>query len=343
MTRDQDVSEDDDPDSGEGGAETLALSVPEEGGGIRLDKYIAASLPDVSRSRVQAMIAAGDVRVDGVMATGGSAKLKGGEAITVILAPPVDDTPEPENIPLDIVYEDDDLLVINKAVGMVVHPAPGHRSGTLVHALLYHCGESLSGIGGVRRPGIVHRLDRETSGLMIVAKHDRAHQGLAAQLADRSLSRVYEALVWGVPDLPSGWIDKPIGRHPGQRTKMTVGGQNGRAARTHYKVIKAYRGAVSHVACTLETGRTHQIRVHMNAIGLPLVGDPLYGAQGTKARALVKRAAWDGDVPRALLSFPHQALHARHIRFQHPVSEQEMHFESDLPAAFADLISKLKQ
>jgi len=246
-----------------------------------------------------------------------------GDQIEIILPPPVPAEPRAQAIALKIVFEDEHMLVIDKPAGLVVHPAPGSPDGTLVNALLAHCSETLSGIGGVARPGIVHRLDKDTSGLMVVAKHDRAHQGLSAQLLDRSLGRTYLAFVWGTPTPRAGKIDAPIGRHPVDRKKMAVV-KSGRSAVTHYEVLEILDGA-SLVKCKLETGRTHQIRVHLSHIGHPLVGDPVYG----KGRR-------PPPIPLA-----RQALHATEIRFIHPVTGKPMTFHSDLPPDLSALQSVL--
>ena len=231
---------------------------------------------------------------------------------------------EAQDIPLDVVYEDADIIVINKPRGMVVHPAPGHPDGTLVNALMYHCGDSLSGIGGERRPGIVHRIDKDTSGLIVAAKNDMAHKGLSAQLSDHSLYREYEAVVTGHMRGDSGVIDKPIGRHPVDRKRMAVTEKNSKAAVTHWKLLAEYRG-YSHIQCRLETGRTHQIRVHMASIGHPLLGDGLYGAK-------CPDKGLEG-----------QCLHARRLRFIHPRSGEEHIAEAPLPPYFVDVINKLGQ
>ena len=239
----------------------------------------------------------------------------------------VPDTPAPaenpaQDIPLDVVYEDDDVIVVNKPRGLVVHPAPGHPDGTLVNALLFHCGGSLSGVGGERRPGIVHRLDRDTSGLIIAAKNDEAHLSLSAQLSDRSLSRVYEAVVHGGFRTDAGTIDAPIGRHPADRKRMAVTTKSSRPAVTHWEVIARYRG-FTHVRCVLETGRTHQIRVHMAHIGHPLLGDMVYGA---------------GKPEKGLEG---QCLHARELKFRHPRTGEELRLTSQLPEYFTDVLSRL--
>ena len=249
-----------------------------------------------------------------------------GERIDALLArafPETEALPvEAQNIPIDIVYEDGDLAVINKARGMVVHPAPGHPDGTLVNALLFHCGDSLSGIGGVQRPGIVHRIDKDTSGLLVVAKNDFAHQGLSAQLSDHSLCREYEAVVNGVLREQSGTVDKPIGRHPVDRKRMAVTEKNSKRAVTHWELLESYRG-YARVLCRLETGRTHQIRVHMASIGHPLLGDGLYGAK-------CPDKGLEG-----------QCLHARRLRLVHPRTGEEMQFEAPLPDYFREVLARL--
>jgi len=315
--------------------------VGEAQAGLRFDKALAALSPDHSRSRVQQLIAEGAVKLNGLVASDTSRKVNVGHVIEMVVPPAREAVPEAENIPLDIVYEDDDLIVINKPAGLVVHPGAGNQTGTLVNALLYHCKGSLSGIGGVMRPGIVHRLDKDTSGLMVAAKHDKAHQGLAAQLEDRSLSRVYEALVLKVPTPLKGSIDMPIGRDPRNRLRMAIKGQNGKVARTHYTVKQNYKEALARVECKLESGRTHQIRVHMAAIKHPLIGDPLYGPQRTALQAAVKRAGYGPEILEALENFPRQALHARDIAFVHPMSEKEMSFTSVLADDFSNILKLL--
>lgn len=330
-------SEDDDDDP-----DILTCTVQEEDDGQRLDKVLAVRFDDLSRSRLKALILDGEVMIDGAACTNPSQKVKEGAVLTLAVPPPVDDTPEPEDIPLDIVYEDDALLVINKQAGLVVHPGAGNWSGTLVNALLHHCGDTLSGIGGVRRPGIVHRLDKETTGLMVVAKTDEAHHGLSAQLSDRTLGRHYKALVWGVPQLLKGSVDQPIGRHPNSRMKMAVTHKNGRAAVTHYQLDEKYGAAASLLDCRLESGRTHQIRVHMAYIKHPLLGDPLYGIQRTAGQALLKKDGFEPEIAAQILGFPRQALHAWQIHFVHPLSGEQMDFEAPIPADMFSLINLLK-
>ncbi len=297
------------------------LTAGAEDAGLRLDAFLAREFPDLSRSRVQQLLEQGCVLLEGKPGKK-NLRLSPGMRLTLDLPEPEPLELLPEELPLDILYEDDELLVINKPKGMVVHPAPGHESGTLVNALLHHCGDSLSGIGGVRRPGIVHRLDKDTSGLMLAAKTDRAHASLTAQLSDHSLHRVYEALLIGTPRAAEGMVDLPVGRHPRDRKKMAAGVPGGRSAVTHYRVLEVFPG-YSHVECRLETGRTHQIRVHMASLGHPVAGDPLYG----------------GKCPLPLTS---QCLHAREIRFRHPVTGEDMTFACPLPPEFQGVLEKLR-
>lgn len=324
----------------DGGDETFI--VPDDLSSVRLDKALAVLCPEMSRSRLKVLIESGDVFLDGKVCADASLKVMTGQEISLTVPPPVSAQPQAEDIPLTIVHEDAHLLVIDKPAGLVVHPGAGNWTGTLVNALLHHCGDTLSGIGGVIRPGIVHRLDKDTSGLMVVAKTDAAHRGLAAQLEDRSLSRTYSALVWKVTP-PKGTVDKPIARHANSRMKMTVPTKGGREARTHYRRMAVYRDAVSFIECDLETGRTHQIRVHMSAIGHPLLGDPLYGMQATGQRSLLRKAGYGAETVERVLGFPRQALHAARIRFIHPVTEEEMAFESLLPQDFIGLVTALEE
>lgn len=324
---------------------TQHFTVAAEDAGGRLDKVLASMAGEgVSRSRLKNLILEGQVTVNDSVCEDPSAKVSGGDVISLIIPEAVEALPQPENIPLDVVYEDGDMLVINKAAGMVVHPGAGNQNGTLVSALLYHCGDTLSGIGGVRRPGIVHRLDKETSGLMVVAKNDRAHQGLAAQLSDRSLSRLYQALVWKEPLPIKGTINAPIGRHQTSRIKMAVRSRaSGREAITHYFREEVFgNGTASLVTCQLETGRTHQIRVHMQHTGHPLLGDPLYGLPPQEQRSLLNRGGYDEEAREAVLAFPRQALHAGGIEFIHPVTGEEMAFEADLPEDFMELLAVIQ-
>ncbi len=321
--------------------EKLSFVVDEYNSGIRSDKFLSVVCEDLSRSRLQALIADGLVSVDGRVLKSPSLKTEEGAEFNVRVPAPVPSDPIAQNIPLDIIYEDNDLLVINKAAGMVVHPAAGNWDGTLVNALLYHCGDSLSGIGGVVRPGIVHRLDKDTSGLMLVAKNDFAHKHLSEQLADRTLSRIYLALVLDVPLPIKGSIDRPIGRHRHNRLKMSVMSNSPREARTHYKVIENYNEALSLVECKLESGRTHQIRVHMEALGHPLIGDPVYGPQQTALIGRMKKAGYDVELIKEFLAFPRQFLFAKEISFVHPVSNEVMHFQCEIPDDMLGLLGKL--
>ncbi|MCB1500561.1 MAG: RluA family pseudouridine synthase [Bauldia sp.] len=325
-----------------GGVSRIEVTVGEGEAGMRLDAWLAGAVADLSRSRAKALIVDGSVAIGGATIVEPKRPVKPGECVTIDLPPPVPAEPEPESIPLDVVYEDNDLIVIDKPPGLVVHPAAGNQTGTLVNALIAHCGASLSGIGGVMRPGIVHRLDKDTSGLMVVAKTDRAHRGLAAQFADHGrtgpLERGYLALVWGVPARSEGTIDIPLGRSLRNREKIEVkrsGG--GREAITHYAVVARYgpkeRPLASLVECRLETGRTHQIRVHMASIGHPVIGDRTYGAGFATKTALLPEPA------RSLVAaFPRQALHAFLLGFEHPVTGEEMRFEGEPPDDISELI-----
>ena len=309
------------------------LTVAPSQAGLRLDRWLAESLPEMSRSRLQALIEEGAMRSGETVVTSASRKVKDGEIFSLIVPPAAPAAPRPQNIPLDIVYEDDDLIVIDKPAGLVVHPAPGSPDGTLVNALLHHCAGSLSGIGGVKRPGIVHRIDKDTSGLLVIAKNDRAHHGLAEQFAEHSIDRIYNAVVWGVPMPRHGEVEGPIGRNPSDRKKMAIVA-GGKPALTHFKVISAFGDYAALVECRLETGRTHQIRVHMTSIGHPLVGDQLYGKSRSKSRA--------PEAAKGLLTaFPRQALHARTLGFYHPKSRKKLQFESKIPSDFNELIKSL--
>ncbi len=313
-------------------AEAYTLAVMTSEAGTRLDKYLAAHLVALSRTQLQRLIHEGHVQLSHGVATA-SYRVQGGDRITLWVPPPQPARPAAEQIPLQIVYEDDSVLVLNKPPGLVVHPAPGHRSGTLVNALLFHC-QTLSGVGGEVRPGIVHRLDKDTSGLLLVAKHDRSHRHLAAQLKARQLRRCYMALVRGAMPASRGTIDAPIGRHPQQRKKMAVVTRSGRAARTHYQVLDAW-GPISLLRVSLETGRTHQIRVHLAHVGHAVLGDAVYGV-----------AAWHlpghPGLERAVRAFPRQALHAEQVRFQHPDTDQWLEFTAPLPADMAGLIAQVQ-
>ena len=301
-------------------SETVKLTPSAENLGVRIDKYVSDNIA-LTRSAVQGLISRGAVTADG-KAISKNYKLRGGEMITVEIPEPEPMDAVPENIPLNIVYEDDDLLVVNKPKGMVVHPAHGNYTGTLVNALLYHCGESLSGINGVIRPGIVHRIDKNTSGLLIVAKNDASHLKLAEQIKAHSFTREYEAVVTGALKNTSGTVDAPIGRHKTDRKKMCVTPENSRNAITHYEVLKQY-GGYAHVRLRLETGRTHQIRVHMAYIGHPVLGDDVYG--------------------KPYKGLEGQCLHARKIGFIHPATGEYMEFSSELPEYFQSVLRKLEK
>ncbi len=310
----------------------------------RLDKALAAGFPEVSRARFQALIAEGAVSVEGETVTEARHKVKQGDSLRVVLPEAAPALPLPEAMALAIVHEDKDLIVIDKPAGLVVHPGAGNETGTLVNALIAHCGESLSGIGGVRRPGIVHRLDKDTSGLLVVAKNDRAHHGLSEQFAahgrDGRLERSYLAIVWGMPERRSGTISAAIDRSTANRQKMAVSrGANAREAVTHYEVLEGLGKppVASLVRCVLETGRTHQIRVHMAHLGHPLLGDGVYGSGfRTSAKKLSEPAR------EALNALNRQALHATSLGFEHPGSGKPMQFQSPPPKDFARLLAALR-
>jgi 23S rRNA pseudouridine1911/1915/1917 synthase len=324
-------------------SQLLEAAVRAEDAGERLDRFLPRHFPDTSRARFQALIANGCVAVEGAPVTEARRKVKAGEHVTVRLPPAVAAQPAPETIPLEIIYEDDALIVIDKPAGLVVHPAAGHETGTLVNALIAHCGATLSGIGGVRRPGIVQRLDKDTSGLLVVAKTDQSHKGLSDQFAahgrDGRLERAYLAVVWGAPERRLGTVDAPIGRHATAREKMSVARRAGaREAITHYEIEETFGSPpyASLVRCRLETGRTHQIRVHMAHIGHPLLGDDTYG-KGFRA-SIVKLPQ---QAQAALKALGRQALHAAVLGFQHPVTGEPLHFESDPPVDLSTLIRTL--
>ena len=299
---------------------TRELTAATEHAGVRLDAFLSAD-GALTRSQAARLIAEGRVRVNGKPAAK-SARLSGGETVTVDVPQLRETALPPQNIPLDVVYEDDDVIVVNKPTGLVVHPAPGHPDGTLVNALLHHCGDSLSGIGGEKRPGIVHRIDRDTSGLIIAAKNDAAHLALSAQLKDHSLSRTYECLVTGNMKQDSGTVDAPIGRSSADRKKMAVV-PTGRRAVTHWEVVARYPG-VTHLRCRLETGRTHQIRVHMAYIGHPILGDTVYGAK------------------KPVPGLTGQCLHAVGLRFVHPRTGEPVELHCPLPPEFTAMLQKLQ-
>ncbi len=322
--------------------DTKTLMVEESAAGERLDKFLSSRLPDLSRSRVQSLLAQGMVTLAGTVIDDASQKVKPGQKFHLVIPEPTPTHMVAQEIALDIVYEDRDLLVINKQAGLTVHPAPGHPDMTLVNALLAHCGNSLSGIGGVSRPGIVHRIDKDTTGLMVVAKHDIAHNILSGQLADRRLSRIYQAVCWGTPSPASGTITGNIGRSITNRQKMAVVKTGGKPATTHYKLLQDFAVA-SLVECTLETGRTHQIRVHMLKLGHPLVGDPSYG-QSTESRLRANQyKQLSPTIREALLAFNRQALHATRMGFVHPKSGKLMQFTAPLPEDMQQLLDRLQE
>lgn len=312
----------------------IELEFPYDTPSERLDQFIAATVTGLSRASAQRLIEAGEVLVNGV-AVKPSLKLKGGERITVAVPPPEASEAMPEEIPLDILYEDHDVIVVNKPAGMVVHPGAGNPAGTMVNALLAHCSD-LSGIGGKIRPGIVHRIDKDTSGVIIAAKNDHAHLSLARQFSEHTIKRIYLAIVYGSPKTDSGRIESTIGRHPVDRTRMSSTAKHGKHAATHWKVLARYEGAAL-LRLRLETGRTHQIRVHLSEAGHPLVGDLLYGSQGrlktvrdTQARALLK-------------TLDRQALHAKTLGFLHPVTGQYLEFDTELPDDMTRIIAGLEK
>jgi len=324
--------------------QSQTLTVDEYQAGTRLDKFLSQALPDVSRARCQSLIDEGAVLRNGQPVTSATYKVKLGDVLSLVVPDVVGLDLTPSNVKLDVVYEDDDILIIHKPAGMTVHPAAGTKEDTLVHALLGHCGASLSGIGGVARPGIVHRIDKETSGLLAVAKNDAAHQHLSAQLQSREMKRTYVAFVWGVLNPREGTIDQPIARHPRHRRQMAVV-KGGRDSVTHYETVELYRVAgtitplASKVICELDTGRTHQIRVHLTHAKCPIIGDPVYGA--TTITRLNRIEAAHITVPEGIKNALHlvnrQALHATHLRLTHPKTGEFMEFECPLPEDLAAL------
>lgn len=303
--------------------QTLEFTAGAQDAGQRMDRWLAGCCPEVSRSALQALMEQGMVQRGGVPVNKKD-KVAVGDTVQLTLPDPQPIEAVPQNIPLDIVYEDAHLLVVNKPKGMVVHPAPGNPDGTLVNALLYHCAGGLSGIGGAIRPGIVHRIDKDTSGLLVVAKDDATHQGLSAQMAVHDIHRVYHAIVYGNLKEETSTVEAPIGRDPKDRKKMAVTQQNSKPACTHWKVLERF-GNFTYIACKLETGRTHQIRVHMASIGHPLAGDAVYG-------------------PRTVLRFLNgQCLHAKELGFVHPITGQALRFDSELPPYFQDYLTRLRK
>ena len=316
--------------------ELLSVEIPPEAAGERLDKALTALLPDLSRARLQALMASGAVSRDGEPVSNASAKAEAGAVYLVEVPPVISAIPEPQAIPLSVLYEDAHLIVIDKPAGMAAHPAPGTPDGTLVNALLFHCGKSLSGIGGVARPGIVHRLDKDTSGVMVAAKTDAAHQGLSALFAAHDIDRAYIAFARGSTAAAAGTLTTRIGRARFDRQRMAVLKSGGREAVTHYRRLAVFgpgdRPLASKIQCRLETGRTHQIRVHLASLGAPCLGDPLYGSSPPSAP--VKRAMAEAGLQR-------QALHAALLGFVHPITGEKLFFESALPADLAALENAL--
>ncbi|WP_027166608.1 RluA family pseudouridine synthase [Mesorhizobium sp. WSM3224] len=337
-----------DESTGDGAVE---LQAGADAAGKRLDQWLAARLgPDMSRSRVKALIKQGAVSIAGRPVEEAKRKMAAGERVSVVMPEPEPAEPQGEDIALDVLYEDDELIVINKPAGLVVHPGAGNWTGTLVNALIHHCGDSLSGIGGVRRPGIVHRLDKETSGVMVVAKTDRAHKALSEAFADHGrtgdLERAYLALVWGIPQRPTGTVDAALGRAADRVRRAVVpqGRDDARHAVTHFSVVERFGEAqqafatASLVECRLETGRTHQIRVHMAYIGHPVIGDPDYGqAFRTKANRLPE------PLKAMVNAFPRQALHAWLLEFRHPATHLTMRFEAPIPEDMEELVGGFRK
>ena len=303
--------------------ETIKQTVPEKLANLRVDKYLSETLPDYTRSFLQKIVKEGGVLADGKPVKA-SYKVRSGECLEVRIPEAKEPDILPEAIPLEILYEDQDLLVVNKPKGMVVHPSAGHYSGTLVNALMYHCKDQLSGINGILRPGIVHRIDMDTTGSLVVCKNDMAHSAIAEQLKSHSITRKYRAIVHGVLNADEGMINAPIGRHPIDRKKMAVNKKNGKTAVTHYRVLKRYR-QFTYIECELETGRTHQIRVHMSSVGHPILGDTVYGPSKCPYR------------------LQGQTLHAQTIGFLHPRTGAYMEFQAPLPDYFEDLLRKLPE
>ena len=313
-----------------GGIQTIDVRLEPAHAGWRLDRALAAAVPTLSRERVKALIRSGAVEAQGAAVRDPALKVKGGEALRVAVPEPKPAHNEPQDIPLTVVFEDEHLLVVDKPAGLVVHPAAGNFDGTLVNALLHHCAGKLSGIGGVARPGIVHRIDKNTSGLLVVAKTDVSHEGLAKQFAAHSIDRRYLAIVSGTPRIAQGTVDAPLARSATNRKKIAiVEGKRGKRAVTHWKRLEVLNDAAL-VECRLETGRTHQVRVHMASIGHPLLGDPAYGRSGKTHGKILKE-----------LGFERQALHAAELGFTHPVTKHRLSFSSPMPPDMQELKSAL--
>lgn len=314
------------------------MLAPAEAAGTRADRFLTEAIGGLSRSRVKALMESGQVTRDGKPLRDPSEAIRAGATYALHLPPPEAATPQAQDIPLTILFEDRHLIVLDKPAGLVVHPAPGNPDGTLVNAVLAHAAEDLTGIGGEKRPGIVHRLDKDTSGVMVVAKSERAHAALSEAFATRDLDREYLALAWGLPSPAAGEVDAPIGRHPMDRKRMAVVARNGKNALTRYKTERGFGASCALLRCRLATGRTHQIRVHMAHIGHPLVGDPVYLKRvpaGAKGLAPAVRDA--------LLSFPRQALHAATLGFRHPISGESLSFSAPMPPDMADLLASLEK
>ena len=305
--------------------------------GQRLDRFLSECFKQLSRSQIQRLIAAGNLSCDDSLIVDNAFKVRSGDIYQLEIPAPEEANPVPEDIELDIVYEDKDLIVVNKPAGMTVHPAPGAYSGTLVNALLFHCRDNLSGIGGVKRPGIVHRIDKDTSGLIVAAKNDITHRGLCDQFFVHSIERTYQAIVYGTPNPLQGKIETNIGRSPYDRKKMAVLQSGGKVAITNYKTLEIFGRAASLVECKLETGRTHQIRVHMSSLGCNLIGDKVY--EKAKKTSIVFGS---DELKKEVLTFPRQALHAKTLGFVHPVLGSYMQFSSELPDDMSMLLNRLR-
>lgn len=305
--------------------------------GLRLDKFLVKCFPEISRSQIQRNIDDGNVTCDEIIMGNCSYKVKEGESFTLSVSEAVDADPEPQDIDLPILYQDDDIAVVNKPAGMVVHPAPGAWDNTMVNALLFHC-NNLSGIGGVKRPGIVHRIDKETSGILVVAKNDNAHKFLSEQFAEHSIERTYYAVCFGVPNSMKGIIEGDIGRSPYDRKKMAIVSKGGKRAVTHYQVVENFANEASLIKCNLETGRTHQIRVHLSSLGHNLLGDKLY----VKSKKISNKNISE-NIKNFANNFSRQALHAKSLGFIHPKTKEKMFFEAEIPEDMQQLINVLRE